>query len=357
MAAMIALTARSGAAQVSPPVEPNVPAGIVAFRSPSCASSARTDRFAQLLAIELASARIQLIKDAPAPSEAIGVETDGALCDASAPEVSVALVRSGTRVFKSIDVADVEPSARLRALALAVAELVRGAQNEAARGEATKSADPEGASAENLEREKVTEAPRTHDRHREPTNGEPADAGAATAAAVSRDRRSYRGDVRAAGLGRFFAPESTPLFGVSAAAALRLRPEWLLLRADATAGWTSANDPLGDVSLALYSGGVSFLATAGTLPEFEIGPHLELGYARAVGAARGAGSIAAGAGHAIALASLAAGVRVWLDRWALLAEFEAGAALAGAEIFADDRRIATISGFFAGARIGLAFGF
>jgi hypothetical protein len=136
-----------------------------------------------------------------------------------------------------------------------------------------------------------------------------------------------------------------------------LRPEWLSVRADMMAGFASANDALGDVRLATYSGALSVVATSGATPEFEIGPQFELGYARAAGSAGGASTTALVDGRAVALAAMTAGARFWADRWALSAHADVGATVAGVEVFADDRRIAALSGLFAGIRAGLAFGF
>ena len=316
---------------------------------------ARGNRFAQLLATELTSAGILLFQDAPAPAHAITIETDGAICDADAREIKVALVHGGLRAIKTIDLADTPPDARLRALALTTAELVRAAQNKTASEGALENAVSDPPSIGETESTKISEPPRTLDRrgddasdHRE------ADRPANLAPRVAAAR--YDNDVRAAGVFRFFAPESTSLAGANVGAGFRLGPEWLRLRAEATGGWTSVQDVLGEVRVALYTGGVSLLATSGAQPDFEIGPHFEAGYARAVGVPVDP-RLALAAGRPMALASLRAGTRFWLDRWAFSAEIETGVTIAGAELFADDRRIAAISGFFAGVRVGLAFGY
>jgi hypothetical protein len=350
-AALVALASRLALAQTSPS---DVPAGVVAFRAPPCPTEARSGRFVQLLAIELASARIQLVQDGSVPFAAMAVETDGGLCDPNAREVAVVLSHSGSRAIATIDVADVEPGARLRALALATAELVRTALQRIATEPPRAGATAEPArSPENVESTKVTDPPHARETRTDGANAR-ADVGAA---ARGNGRGAYRADVHAVGTWRFFAPESTRLVGFGLGAGLRLRPEWLSLRADVMAAFASIDDALGAVGLATYGGALSLLATTGATPELEIGPRFELAYARAAGAASGPGSLAAVEGRPIALAAISAGARFWGDRWALSAHVDTGATLAGAEIFADARRIAAISGFFAGVRAGLAFGF
>jgi hypothetical protein len=179
----------------------------------------------------------------------------------------------------------------------------------------------------------------------------------AFAAPSERFEPPFLGDVQAAFASRIFAPESTIGAGASLAAALRLRPEWLRARADATATWSSTDDPLGNVSVAVYSGGMALLATSGRSPEIEIGPHLEIGAARAVGVASAPSSGASVQTQAIALLSLTTGARFWFHRWAVLVDLDLGAAIAGADVFADGRRVVAVGGAFAGVRAGIAFGY
>jgi hypothetical protein len=359
LAAAMALASRRAAAEAQPR-EINAPAAMVVFRSPTCPTEARAARFAQLLAIELASARIQLLHDAPVPGAIMAVETDGGLCDPASREVNIALVHSGSRAISTIDMADVEPGARIRALALATAELVRAAlaqmPTNALAANGVK--EPVPAREKNAQSSEVTVAPRAmNERGSDPERAPAKAERAASFAARGEGSRAYRADVRALGMWRFFAAESTQIVGFGIGAGLRLRPEWLSVRADAMAGFASANDALGDVRLATYSGALSVVATSGATPEFEIGPQFELGYARAAGSAGGASTTALVDGRAVALAAITAGARFWADRWVLSAHADVGATVAGAEVYADDRRIAAIRGFFAGIRAGLAFGF
>ena len=165
------------------------------------------------------------------------------------------------------------------------------------------------------------------------------------------------GILQAAGTWRIFAPESTRLAGASFAVGFRLRPTWLSIHADAAGGWGAFSDPLGNGNVAVYSGGVSLLAASGRRPELEVGPHLELGYARAVGLASGPNSIGSHDGRAIALISVTTAARFWFDRWAAFVAMDLGTTLLGAEIFAADRRAAAVHGAFGGARAGVAFGY
>jgi hypothetical protein len=347
LAALVSLVGASAAGQVPAGPDPTrAGAALVVLRSPRCAvASPLADQFAQLFAIELSGAELRLVKDEPLSSADLLVEVDDALCRASAQEVGVSIVRTatGARTAQIISFHDVEENARPRALALAIAELVRAQRTRA-------ESDP---AAVGQEREHAA-SPVPQDRPSSPAESSSLPLPRAEEPV---EEHPFAGVLEAAGAWRYFAPQSTPLFGITAALALGLRPTWLRARADAAGSWSSFSDPLGDIGLSVYSGGLSVLATTGRRLELEIGPHFELGYARAVGLPSGPSSAPSSEGHPIALVSLTTGARFWFDRWAAFTDIDLGAAVFGAEIFADDRRVATVQGAFLCARVGIAFGY
>jgi hypothetical protein len=315
----------------------------------ACAAGAVTaDRFSQLLAIELAVTNDQLVRGDSVPSAALTVEVDGAICDAAAREIGVTLVQpsSGARQRQLIAVHDVEEQARPRAFALAVAELVRSAREKGDDTVPVTSAEVRSSRPAPLSSPPSTPPPSPE---ASPTAG--------SDASVDRDAPRFHGDIEAAGSARLFAPESTALAGASLAAGFSLRPRWLRLRADIDANWSTVTDPLGEIDLALYSAGVALLARSGRLPELAIGPHLQVGYARAVGLASDPSRTGSQEGHVTLLLSLTTEARFWFGRFAGLVDVDLGAALLGAEIYAGDRRAAAILGAFVGVRTGVVLGY
>jgi hypothetical protein len=137
---------------------------------------------------------------------------------------------------------------------------------------------------------------------------------------------------------------------------LRLRPAWLYARADAAARWSSIDDRLGSIDLSVYSAGLSLVATTGFFPELSVGPHFELGMARAAGSASNGTVHGTVQSHAVALISLTGAARFWIGRWAPLVELDVGTAIAGADVYADDRRVGVVGGAFVGVRVGVGFG-
>jgi len=353
LAAVVMLAAGPAAAQVPSRGGADGGAAIVVLRSPSCAAtSTAADRFAQLFAIELSNTQLQLVRDEPTPSADLVVEVDAAICDAGAREVGVSLVRptTGARTGQTIVLRDVQENARSRALALAVAELVRGARHDAeSQSRPGEVGEPTAAVSAEAGRQVTAPPVAAPSSRTQPT--------ISPESRVGEVERPFAGLVQVAGSGRIFAPESTTLPGASVAAEIRLQPGWLRVRADAAGAWTLVTDPLGDVRVGLYSGGLSLLAASGDRPELAIGPHFELGYLGAVGLASGPSSTSSRESHAIALVSLTTGARFWFDRWAALVEVDLGTAILGAGVFADDRRVAAVEGVFACARAGIAFGF
>ena len=344
---LVSAAAEAGA-QTPPSVgEAAGTSALVLLRSPRCdARFFDADAFVQLLTIELLPAKVKLVRDELAASSAeMILEISAFACDPRARELTIAIAerRTGDRREHSIALYDVDPRTRPRALALAIAELLR-----------QRRAEPGLQAAAPV---------RNAEEGRAPTDVEPLSPARPPASAtpwpqpdpMAPVRMPHRPDLQLAPQGRLFAAESTLLVGVNLAASLPLGTEWLRGRADLGGHWAGLDDPLGRVNMGLYSGGLALLASAGDSPELFIGPHLELGYAYAAGKPVALRSEARDGGRVVLLASLMAGARFRTGRWAAAFELDLGTSLLGVEVFADDRRIAAMQGFFAGARAGIAY--
>jgi hypothetical protein len=320
----------------------------VLLRSPKCeAASFDADAFVQHLTIELIAAELRLVRDdAAAPSAEMIVEISARVCDPGAMGLTVAIAanRTGARREHAIALHDVEPRARPRALALAIAELIRQDRIEpGVHGRPPSENVDDGVGQSKVE-------PPSPTRWSEPA----VPTGRAREPAA--EERAPRGpDLLLAAQGRFFAAEPTLFFGANLAGSFSLGTAWLRGRADVGGSWSAVEDSLGRVSMGLYSGGVALLAAAGQSPELVIGPHVELGYAYANGTPIDLRSRASDGGRVVALASLIAGTRLRFHRWAAAFEVDLGTSLRGVQMFADDRRIAMMEGFFVGARAGIAY--
>jgi hypothetical protein len=338
-------------AQSPPPVAQGASASAqVLLRSPQCeASSFDTDAFVRLLTIELLSADLRLAREElPGSSPHMILEIPAQVCDPRAAELTIAISerRSGKRSDHPVALYDVEQRARPRALALAIAELIRQRRTEPG----MQNASPMRMADEDREPVKV-EPPRDVRRSDTVTP-------IMSAPKVPAPERLALGpDLQLAAQGRLFAAESTLLFGANLAGSFSLHATWLRGRVDLTGSWGSVDDPLGQVGMGFYSGGLALLASAGEGPELFIGPHLELGYAHASGTPIALRSEARTEGRAVAMASLIAGARFRTRRWSAAAELDFGTCLRGVEVFADDRRIAAMHYIFGGARTAIAYEF
>jgi len=357
VAAIVVLAARFAAAQGAPGSRDDVRTSLVVLRAPSCAfASGDVDRFVQLLAIELATARVQLIRDVPALDAELTVEVDASVCTLETGKVEVSFVRAaGGRAQHTIALQDVEPRARPRALALAVAELVRSARNsgEAMPGE---SVLKEGVTT-GSRGEAAVGAPKEKAAPQAPPAPAPSPIAEGLGAPGGGRDEPWQGDIEASFASQIFAPEGTVGSGAGLGIGMRLRPAWLYARADAAARWTSIDDRLGSIDLSVYSAGVSLVATTGRCPELSVGPHAELGMARAAGSANDGTVHESAQTHAIALISLTGAARFWIGRWAPLIELDVGTAVARADVYVDDRRVAVVGGAFVGVRAGVGFGY
>jgi hypothetical protein len=298
----------------------------------------------RLLEVELTAERVRFSRyDAPPEPGELVVEVQWAPCSPSSREATIKLRRASRETLeRSVALGDLPAEARPRALALAVAELIRS----------TRAAWKREAEAV-LAAESEPDAPA-----REPRAPYVIDA--RDAAAQSNASRGPSGFTLQAAAGwRIFAPVPTSMFGAQAAAMLPVVPARFFVRADAGGFWSgTATDQLGTVKLASYSGGLGLMYATSHNPMFFFGPHLEVGYASASTTADSPNLIGTSSGSTLVTASVIASLRAVLHGpLAATAEVEGGATLLGLAVRVEDRTIASMRGGFAAARVGLALAY
>ena len=302
--------------------------------------------FLEILAAELRSDGVdQVLQGTPSTSNGAQALTTIRLstptCDPTTSEIIVTIEDNATskRVARQIPLGDVVPSARPRALALAVAELLRACWLELTMLEAPPAQVP----VPPVVREAVM-------RRMEST-------------LPVAPREGYTAASRADGLRavslavawRAFPSTRLALYGGRAWVALPFFTPSILFRADAGALFGAAQDPLGSVRVGQATGSAAMLLASprDTAVMAAIGPRLELGVAWASGnPIEPATSSYAGSGF-VASASLvsAFGLRI-SPTWRVTFEIEGGATIAPVQTLADRRVVTGIDG----AMLGLAFG-
>jgi hypothetical protein len=317
--------------------------GVVA---PECETSAfGANTFTRLLDLELFAEQMRTAKD---DNEARTVELivtiESSVCDPASHDVAIRLKRRDgeVEIKRFLELGDVATNARLRALALSVAEQIRQVRTS---GEF----DRKSPSPSEPPPEPRPVAPRRGDWVSE-TPAPPA--------------RRLEPEIVVSGAGRSFFSPMTPLWGGSIALSFPIAPTWLRARSDIAGLTTRLGDELGTADVLLLSTGFALLAASPRSDGFFVGPRVEFGWAGvtahvsdpSLGTSRAAS--AHNDSHAIALASFVAGTRIALDsHFAALFELEAGAAVYGLAVLADDRTLGSLRGGFGTVRAGLAFGY
>jgi hypothetical protein len=315
--------------------------------------------------------RVELAQDGVVSVDVVGpvapVDHDAALalvaietpCGWGASELGIDVHNAATSksVQQRLTLYDVDVAARPRMIALAIAEILRDSWAGLAL------ADAPAASAPKSEPERGVPSP--------PPSIRPAAATSAAARTGTAATPSV-GEVAPSGApvspprtflavaleGRVFPSYSTGLLGPRAELSLPVvRHIPVRLRADAGAAFGSAHDPLGDVDMALASGGVALTYSAeGPFLRSELGPKIEVGWATAQGVPMGATVEGSRANAAVVTASILAAISTHLraDWWSALA-VEVGGTTAGLDARADMRRAAGVGGLMLGVRLGVAY--
>jgi hypothetical protein len=263
-------------------------------------------------------------------------------CSPEARDVEISIDDAATSkmVRRRLSLEDVSRPARPRALALALAELLRASWTELRIPEAAKPAVVIPASV----RLALFAPP-------PPAPPSPAPAPKEAPSVVG---------LRAALATRLFPAYGSALLGADVGASLGSAERIpLRLRVDAALLFGTSYDPLGTISSQLFAGGVAavFAHRSGPL-EVEIGPRLEAGYGRLAGSATVAGVRATSGGGAVVDLSGTLDLRMALGRsfWASLA-VDVGGVLQSVGATTSSGREAGFGGPMAGASIGVGRSF
>jgi hypothetical protein len=317
---------------------------------PSCDKYALDrDALLAMLRIELHQDGVDVIDEGPGPPRLgdppLATITIRAPCEPAADEWTISVDDAATAksIQRTVSFADLDVNARPRAVALAVAELLRASWAELALPDVPPSDVP-------LPTIRRVVRLREHLDRSEETR-EPArviEASESTPALVTAlDARSW-------------TSYSTSLLGP------RIEVQWpaprgvpLRLTVDAGAAFGSNHDPVGDVDLVLVSGAAALTLTGGAYGiQGEMGPSVELGWARAKGVPLAPLVQGSQVETAVVVTSLraAAGYAI-AAHWRAVAGLEVGGTPAALDVRAEGRRVAGIGGAEMGARIGLGYNF
>jgi hypothetical protein len=344
MVALVAL-GKDARAQPSPfAAPPSAHPASVRLVQPTCPTPpVDVVAFVALLRIELATDGVASVDVAGAPGQAplAVISLEVTPCSADAREVLVTIDDAATRksVRRAIHLGDVVPSGRARALALAVAELMRASWAELAMPDVP----PPVATVPAAVREGALErAARASARAPSNRPGAPA-----------APRRPWLLSLQLEG--RAFLGSGSGLVGARGGAMLPVLGP-LRLRLDAGALYGTTTDVLGDVELQLLSGRIGLaLASDSEMLAAELGPRLELGWGGAEGRPFDSDTRGSSGGAFVSTMSLAALLRVRLvDRWWAVIEPEVGGVLRGFRARADERAPGGITGAMVGVGLGFA---
>lgn len=303
------------------------------------------DAFLDILRTELRVDGVDRVVVAPAapgePPVLAEIALQASPCDSIVKEVVVTIEDRATskRVERRVLVGDTAEPARPRALALAVAELLRATWLELAMPAAPAPQVP------------VPEPVRVAALQRSVAPLPPLPASTPVTPSSPRDR-----EVSVAVAARGFPGANAALLGGHAAGASRFSSA-LSFRIDLGALFGTARDPLGDVNLGMATVGAALLlgSPAEATVAVAVGPRLEIGVGWASGnPLEQTTSSYAGSGFVSAASLLGTSSFRLADRWRLAVELEAGASIVPIEALADSRRVSGTEGGMLGLAIGVA---
>lgn len=287
-----------------------------------------------LLRAELAAdgIAVRAASDANA-TEAPRVSVDPSQCAATATSATLTFSAGTVRKTREVRLADAEPIARPRVLAIAMAELVRSALS-------TASGESERKPAAELD-------VRIH--------LEPARA-LTTSAPVPETRATTSTAVVVAAEARTFPEGGTALFGGRAGLLVPLA-ESVALVADGGVLRGSAHDPLGDIHATVVTLGAALLGTghAGSVL-LGVGPRFEGGIAWLAGDAAAASTAVSTKTTGLVLVAMTAMASFAIrPSWSGVVALDAGTSLYGFHGRADDRNGLELIGPMLATRIGFAW--
>jgi hypothetical protein len=341
--ALSLLTAAAASAQ-------DRPEAVTLVQEP-CAGYDQGD-FERLLALELRAVGVtDLVSSADlgAVRSRAGLALVHLACapDAAGVHAEIADFVSGNQIRRELPIADVEPRARARALALAVAGLIETSWLAlAARG-------PGGPDASSLPvevhvalRKRLREA--FVDTERPP--------------ALERAPKSTQSSPALAvfALSRNFPSRGTAMIGAELAYLAPLASLRLVLSADFLGGSQELRDAEGTFASMLFywiSGGLGVMWATESMPELSIGPYLRAGYARATPTDLRAGFSGDDQGRFVACAGVAALLRANLGpNMSAVVGLDLGYTPSGVVFYAGQNQLAGMADITLGARVGLGLG-
>jgi hypothetical protein len=322
--ALVALVLATGERRARAEDSPPSTRGAIVVQPSTCDLPA--GGWIELLRVELAADRVQVwSREANATASAaprVALETSP--CDGSATSATLTYWAGDVRRSRTVSLADIEPVARPRVLAMAMAELVRSSMAATV---------PPVAHTE-LDVRLHFEAPppaRTEGRAASPSLG-----------------------WFAAAETRAFPQAAGGMFGARAGAHVPLG-SWLEWIVDAGVLFGSAHDALGDVHGTVATAGMGLLGVGGTSGLLlGVGPRVEGGVGWFRGHATAPGAIASSATAPLVLIALSAeaSFRVSAPLWGWIG-LDAGTSLLGFDGLADNRHVADFAGPLVSARIGV----
>jgi hypothetical protein len=246
----------------------------VVLTAPTCAAALPAEVLLRMLRVELVGDRVERVDLSTPGGDAEGalarVSIEAPRCEADASEFVITLDDAATRksVRRAVDLGDIPVSTRARALALAVAELLRASWLELALPNAPAPVAPVPETVRDTVRLRI--------------------AATAPRARPVRETPRYTPIVLLQGESRTFALTSSSVAGVRVVGGvttpwggdtLRVR-----LRGDLGVAFGTGVSTLGDVDATLGTGALALtFGRASTLWGFEVGPRIEAGVVRAVG--------------------------------------------------------------------------
>jgi hypothetical protein len=320
-----------------------------------------------MLRIELRADGVDAVdQGAPEPSApaepSLAIVTLDATCPgaAGAWSVTVAGAATGKSVTRRLDFTSLEAKAQARALALAVAEILRASWDDLSRRGPAPSED--GARSEATAGEAPPRLPPVTP---EAPPGLFEDSPDTEAAAPTAPESPRPLPWRATTFGlelqeRWWGAASTRLDAgrLQLGLAAPWNGPWRITIAT-SGGFGTKDCAIGAVDLSFDSAALGIALAGGSdVIGFEIAPELEVGWATETGTSITPTTQTSEVQGAIVIASLhASGVIVLGDHWRLVGGVDGGYALAALEARADGQMVAAIAGATLGGRLGAAFAF
>jgi hypothetical protein len=338
--------------------EPSTNSTDVAARvAAPCARPAELDRFWESLRVELAGEGVSWVEGPLDPAVEVSVQLALATCHPPPASMTVTVSRrDGTARSRSVALNGVASPPGARTTALIVAEFVRAAVQDLVEGQRVKAADADTVALSAGAAEPPDGSPDSEPEMSRTTSALP------ERAVTDPERASLwarvppvTASVSAELFQRVYPRHGTSFLGARAAAAYPLNRSWAAW-ASGSSGWGAAQDALGTAALWCTSASVGAWFVLPSAPiQLEIGPELELGYARARGRVSAETAAATSADALVLLTGFDARVVGQLGPgWRIFVTTQVGYTLLGVTWKADGRRLGGLEGPTFATAVGAA---